>query len=38
MTQRKCGDLVEDMAASMLATTPGLDLDPDTDYDTRKEI
>lgn len=38
MTQRKCGDLVEDMAASMLATTLGLDLDPDTDYDTRKEI
>ena len=38
MTQRKCSDLCEDMAASMLATTLGLELDPNTDYDTRKEI
>ncbi len=38
MTQRVCGDYVEDMAASMLATTQGIDLDPDTAYNERKEI
>jgi len=38
LTERKCADLVEDMAASMLATTLGIDLDPDTHYDERKEI
>ncbi|MFH0983122.1 MAG: arginine decarboxylase, pyruvoyl-dependent [Planctomycetota bacterium] len=38
LTQRKCADLVEDMAASMLATTLGIDLDPDTAYDERREI
>lgn len=30
-------DLVEDMAASMLATTLGIEFDPDTAYDQRKE-
>lgn len=38
MTQRVCGDYVEDMAATMLATTQGIDLDPDTAYNERKEI
>ena len=38
LTERKCGDLVEDMAASMLATTQGIDLDPDKAYDERREI
>jgi arginine decarboxylase len=38
LTHRKCGDLVEDMAATMLATTLGLELDPDTAYDERREI
>jgi len=31
-------DLVEDMAATMLATTLGIDFDPETAYDDRKEI
>jgi arginine decarboxylase len=38
MTQRKTADLVEDMAASMLASTLGLKFDPDADYDERREI
>jgi arginine decarboxylase len=38
LTGRKCADLVEDMAASMLATTMGIDLDPNTAYDERREI
>ena len=38
MTQRICGDYVEDMAATMLATTQGIDLDPDKAYNERKEI
>ena len=38
LTERKCGDLVEDMAASMLATTQGIELDPDKAYDERREI
>ena len=38
MTERKCSDFVEDMAATMLATTLGIDFDPDTDYDSRREI
>jgi arginine decarboxylase len=37
LTERKCGDLVEDMAASMLATTLGIDLDPDSAWDQRRE-
>ena len=35
---RQVGDLVEDMAASMLATTLGIEFDPDKAYDERKEI
>jgi len=38
LTKSKCVDLVEDMAASMLATTLGFELDPDTAYDERREI
>ena len=37
LTERKCADLVEDMAASMLATTQGIELDPDKAYDERRE-
>lgn len=38
MTQKACADYVEDMAASMLATTKGIDLDPDTAYNERKDL
>ena len=38
MGQRQCGDLVEDMAATMLASTLGIEFDPDKAYDERKEI
>ena len=38
MRERKLADLVEDMAATMLATTLGIDFDPETAYDERKEI
>ncbi len=38
LTTRRCGDLVEDMAATMLATTQGIDLNPETAYDERREI
>lgn len=38
MTEKKCGDLVEDMAASMLATTLGIEFDPNLDYDARREV
>ncbi len=32
------GDYAEDLAATMLATTLGLDFDPERDYDERKEV
>lgn len=38
MTEKKTSDFVEDMAASMLASTLGVDFDPDADYDSRREI
>ena len=38
MTQRICADYVEDMAATMLARTQGIDLDPDKAYNERKDI
>ncbi|MCG3125271.1 MAG: Pyruvoyl-dependent arginine decarboxylase [Phycisphaerae bacterium] len=38
MTEKKTEDFVEDMAASMLAETLGIEFDPDTDYDSRREI
>lgn len=37
MTEKKTADYVEDMAASMLATTLGIEFDPNTDYDSRRE-
>jgi arginine decarboxylase len=38
MTEERLGDFVEDMAATMLATTLGVEFDPDTAYDDRKQI
>jgi len=38
MQAKKIGDLVEDMAATMLATTLGIEFDPDEAYDERKEV
>jgi arginine decarboxylase len=38
LNARTCSDLVEDMAASMLASTLGIEFDPDTAYDERREI
>lgn len=38
MTEKRISDMVEDMAATMLATTLGIEFDPETDYDSRKEI
>ncbi len=37
MTEPKLRDFVEDMAATMLATTLGIEFDPETAYDQRKE-
>lgn len=37
-TDSRVGDKAEDLAASMLATTLGIQLDPNKDYDERKEI
>ncbi len=37
-TREKAGDYAEDLAATMLATVLGVEFDPDTDYDERKEI
>ena len=38
MTEERLGDFVEDMAATMLATTLGIEFDPDVAYDERKQI
>jgi len=38
MTEQKLSDYVEDMAATMLATTLGVEFDPEIAYDERKEI
>jgi len=38
MTERKAGDYAEDLAASMLGSTLGIEVDPNTAYDERKEI
>jgi arginine decarboxylase len=37
-TGKKAGDYAEDLAATMLATTLGIELDPETSYDDRKEV
>ncbi len=38
ISEPRLRDLVEDMAATMLATTLGIEFDPETAYDQRKEI
>lgn len=38
MTRLRTVDFVEDMAASMLASTLDVEFDPDADYDERREI
>jgi len=38
MTERVMGEYVEDLAATMLATTLGIEFDPEVAYDERKEI
>ncbi|MFB3894124.1 MAG: pyruvoyl-dependent arginine decarboxylase [Phycisphaerae bacterium] len=38
MTEERLGDFVEDIAATMLATTLGVEFDPDTAYNDRKQI
>jgi len=38
LIHRRCADLVEDMAAAMLGTTYGVEVDPNTAYDERREI
>lgn len=38
MQAKNIGDYVEDMAATMLATTLGIDMDPDKAWDERKEV
>jgi arginine decarboxylase len=38
MTEKRLGDFVEDMAATMLASTLGVEFNPEIAYDTRKEI
>lgn len=37
-TDEKSGDYSEDLAATMLATTLGIEFDPEKNYDERKEI
>lgn len=37
-TDQKAGDYAEDLAASMLATVLGIDFDPNSSYDERKDI
>lgn len=37
-TERQAGDYAEDLAASMLATTLGVEFDPDAAWDQKKEI
>ena len=37
-TETESGEYAEDLAASMLASTLGIDFDPDKDYDKRREV
>lgn len=37
-TAKRAGDYAEDLAATMLATTLGIEFDPNQNYDNRKEI
>ena len=36
--EKEMGDFAEDLASTMLATTLGIDFDPQKDYDERREI
>ena len=36
--EKESGDYAEDLAASMLASTLGIEFNPEEDYDTRKEV
>ena len=38
LTQRKAADLAEDLAATMLGTTLGIEVDPDAAWDERKQV
>lgn len=38
MIEKRTADYVEDMAASMLAETLGIEFDSDADYDARREV
>ncbi|MGQ9369031.1 pyruvoyl-dependent arginine decarboxylase [Azospirillum sp. ST 5-10] len=38
MTARECGDRAEDLAATMLASTMGFDLDPEAAWDERRQL
>ena len=38
LTQRKIADHAEDLAATMLATTMGIELDPEVAWDQRKQV
>ena len=37
-TEQEAGEYAEDLAASMLANTLGIEFDPDKDYDERRDI
>jgi arginine decarboxylase len=37
-TEEEAGEYAEDLAASMLASTQGIEFDPDKDYDARSEV
>ncbi|MEW5736680.1 MAG: arginine decarboxylase, pyruvoyl-dependent [Thermodesulfobacteriota bacterium] len=37
-TDTEAGEYAEDLAASMLATTLGIEFDPDKDYDERRDV
>jgi len=37
-TQQKAGDFAEDLAATMLASTLGIDMDPNAAWDDRKQL
>ncbi len=37
-TQKKASDFAEDLAATMLASTLGIELDPNKDWDERKQL
>jgi arginine decarboxylase len=38
MTEEQSGDYAEDLAASMLASTLGIEFDPDAAWDERKRV